>query len=80
MAQTIALDKSDIDFKIPVHLIQGKEDLLTSPAVTEKYFSALKSSGKSYLLVEKSGHDLSDRMFNAQLNVLRAGAKRITHP
>ena len=51
MAHTIALDKSDIDFKIPVHLIQGKEDLLTSPTVTEKYFSALKSSGKSYQLV-----------------------------
>jgi pimeloyl-ACP methyl ester carboxylesterase len=80
MAQTIELDKSDINFKIPVHLIQGKEDLLTSPEVTEKYFSALTSSGKSYLLVERSGHDLSARMFNAQLNVLREGAKQFANP
>lgn len=80
MAQTIELDKSDINFKIPVHLIQGKEDLLTPPEVTEKYFAALNSSGKSYLLVEKSGHDLSSRMFNAQLNILRAGAEKIAKP
>jgi pimeloyl-ACP methyl ester carboxylesterase len=80
MAQTIALDKTDINFKIPVHLIQGKEDLLTSPEVTGKYFVALKAPAKSYLLVEKSGHDLSARMFSAQLNVLRAGAKQIAKP
>ncbi|RYY01318.1 MAG: alpha/beta hydrolase [Gammaproteobacteria bacterium] len=77
MAQTIALDKTDLDFKIPVHLIQGKEDLLTSPDVTEKYLSAIKSPGKSYVLVEKSGHDLSARIFNAQITILRAGVKHI---
>lgn len=80
MAQTIALDKSDIDFKIPVYLIQGKEDLLTSPEVTGKYFVTLKAPAKSYLLVEKSGHDLSARMFSAQLNVLREGAKHFAKP
>lgn len=80
MAQTIALDKSDIHFKIPVHLIQGTEDLLTSPEVTGRYFVALKAPTKSYFLVEKSGHDLSARMFNAQLKALREGVKQIAKP
>lgn len=80
MAQTIQLDKTDINFKIPVHLIQGKEDLLTSPEVTGKYFVTLKAPAKSYLLVEKSGHDLSTHMFNAQLKALREGVKHIAKP
>jgi len=76
MAQNIELDKTDFKFKIPIYIIQGAEDLLTSEAVTEKYFKSIKAPYKKFVVVPKSGHDPNNRMLKAQLLSLQEGAKK----
>lgn len=71
MAQGIALDQSHTEFEIPVFLIQGTEDLLTVPEVTESYFEKIKAPEKSYVKIERCGHDPNLRMLNKQLDMLR---------
>lgn len=46
----------NLDFKIPVYLIQGNEDLLTPKEMTRNYFNKIKAPGKKYFLPLKTVH------------------------
>ena len=76
MAQAIELDKTHLDFKIPVYLIQGEEDLLTSADITKQYFAKLNAPYKNYISVTRSGHDPNKKMFAQQLQVLQEALKK----
>ena len=75
IAQDIELDKNNVDLKIPVYIIQGDEDLLTSPEITKKYFDEIKAPYKRYITVPRSGHDPNTNMLSAQFAALRDGLK-----
>lgn len=75
MGNSIALDVNGLELKVPVFFLQGTEDLLTLPEVTEEYFAQIKAPAKKLIRVEKCGHDPNQRMLEVQLNVLKAGAK-----
>ncbi|MCE3263429.1 MAG: proline iminopeptidase [Pseudoduganella sp.] len=58
------------EFKLPVYLVQGEQDLLTSAAVTRRYFAAIKAPRKDLVLVPRAGHDPNQVLVDAQLKVL----------
>lgn len=76
MAQSIALDKQHTEFKIPIYLIQGTEDLLTAPEITARYFEKISAPKKKLIKVERAGHDPNLRMLEKQLEITRKAYSR----
>ena len=56
MRATINLMNDNLNFKIPVFIIQGEEDLLTPNEMTKSYFDKIKAPGKKYFLLPKTAH------------------------
>ena len=77
MGNRVALDVNCRELKVPIFILQGTEDLLTLPEITESYFAQVKAPAKKMILVEKSGHDPNQRMLEMQLSVLKMAAKEM---
>ncbi|MBE1162346.1 alpha/beta hydrolase [Dyella sp. 7MK23] len=58
------------EFRIPVFLVQGAEDLNTVPPMTKHYFDTLHAPQKAYVLVPHTGHDPNVAMVDAQYRLL----------
>lgn len=71
MIRDIKFDKNNLTFEIPVFLVQGREDLLTTPEVTQAYFDSIKAPSKELIYLEATGHNTNHLMLEAQLNLLR---------
>ena len=71
MAATIDLPQLGTRFALPVYLLQGTEDLLTPPDVTQPYFDSLQAPDKALVLVPLAGHDPNEPMLAAQMKVLK---------
>ena len=56
MRSTINLMNDNLDFKIPIFIIQGEEDLLTPKEMTKIYFDKVKAAGKKYFLLPNTAH------------------------
>lgn len=70
MHATLDLYKLGVDFKIPVFLIQGEQDLTTTPAVAKRYFDAISAPRKEFFLLPATGHDPNPPMIEAQYKIL----------
>lgn len=57
-------------FRLPVYLVQGEQDLLTSAAVTRRYFEQIQAPRKAMLVVPRAGHDPNQPLMDAQFKVL----------
>ncbi|MES2825264.1 MAG: alpha/beta hydrolase [Pseudomonadota bacterium] len=79
MALQIALDKCCIELKIPIYIIQGEKDLLTTPKVTKQFFEKINAPAKTYINVTDCGHDPNLTMLNKQLNILKMASKKIIY-
>lgn len=71
MLGTVDLYKLGLEFKLPVYLVQGTQDLVTTPDVTQRYFDAIKAPVKKLVLVPRAGHDPNLPMVQAQSKLLR---------
>lgn len=71
MLSKVNLHALGTSFKLPVYLVQGEQDLLTSPAVTRRYFEQLKAPRKELFLVARAGHDPNQPLLEAQFKVLQ---------
>lgn len=71
MFATVDMVRLGLDFKLPVYLVQGQEDLLTTPDVTRRYFDAIRAPVKKLVLVPRAGHDPNLPMVAAQARLLR---------
>ena len=56
MRSTINLMNDNLDFKIPIYIIQGAEDLLTPKEMTKNYFNKIKATEKKYFLLPNTAH------------------------
>jgi pimeloyl-ACP methyl ester carboxylesterase len=71
MSATINLMNDNLHFKIPVYLIQGKEDILTPNEKTKKYFDKIKAPEKKYYLLPKTAHGFNISVLKTQYNIFR---------
>ncbi len=56
MADSINFMSTRIEFKIPVHIIQGEADILTSKKYSAAFFDSIKAPSKKYHLVHGAAH------------------------
>src|SRR5688500_13330449 len=72
---TINFMKDNLDFKLPVYLIQGNEDLLTSKETTKEYFDTINAPEKKYFLLPKTAHGFNQSVLNAQYEIFKSITK-----
>ena len=69
-----------IQYKIPVYLIQGEEDLMTPSESTRKYYNAIKAPKKEYILLPKTAHGFNEAVLAAQYKIFRSITIPQRHP
>lgn len=72
MHATLDLYRLGTVFKMPVFLVQGEHDLITTPEVAKRYFDAISAPQKEFVLLPATGHDLNPPMVQAQYDILRS--------
>jgi pimeloyl-ACP methyl ester carboxylesterase len=72
MHASLDLYKLGGEFKLPVFMIQGEQDLVTTPDVARRYFDTIRAPRKEFLLLPATGHDPNPATIAAQFNVLKA--------
>jgi alpha-beta hydrolase superfamily lysophospholipase len=71
MSATINLMNDNLDFQIPVYLIQGSEDILTPKEKTKKYFNKLNAPKKKYYLLPKTAHGFNVSVLETQYKIFK---------
>ena len=71
MHATLDLYKLGTEFRMPVFMIVGEQDLTTTPEVAKRYFDAIKAPKKAFFLLPLTGHDPNGPMVDAQYNILK---------
>ena len=71
MFSGIDLPKLGLRFDIPVYLVQGAEDLVTTPEVAKRYFDDIVAPHKEFVLLPRTGHDPNEAMIEAQYGILK---------
>ena len=64
------LNKS-ANFKLPVYLVQGEQDLQTPHVLTKSFFDQLKAPVKDYFLLPKTEHEFNQLAIDTQLDILK---------
>jgi pimeloyl-ACP methyl ester carboxylesterase len=59
-------------FKIPIHFIQGEEDLLTPKELSQAYFEKLTAPDKSYILLPNTAHGFNEAVLGAQYKLFKS--------
>ncbi len=70
MASTIDLPRLGTRFEVPVFLVHGAEDLLTTPELARRYLDRLDAPAKAFVLVPRTGHDPNAALLAAEHEVL----------
>lgn len=72
MGEAIDMMKDNLDFKIPVYLIQGEEDILTPKEMSKQYFDAVRAPKKEYILLPKAAHGFNAAVVGAQYKIFKS--------
>ena len=72
MISNINLMRDNLDFKIPVYLIQGNEDIMTPKEMSKKYFDQIKAPKKEYFLLPKAAHGFNQSVVDAQYKIFKS--------
>ncbi len=80
MLSTIDLYKLGTTFDVPVFMLQGTEDLVTTPTVAKRYFDTIIAPSKEFILLPKTGHDPNQIMLDTQLATLRTRVVPLVKP
>ena len=75
MGNSVHLEQECAVLEIPVVLIQGVEDLFTTPDLTREYVALIQAPAKELILVENCGHDPNQKMLDAQFAAIRKLAR-----
>lgn len=71
MFSTVDLPALGTEFRVPIYLLQGEEDLLTSVTVSKPYFDSLEAPAKEFVRLPRTGHDPNQIMVDAQYRLLK---------
>ena len=71
MLSKVDLPALGFAFDVPVFLIQGSEDLVTTVEVAKRYFETIAAPQKEYVLLPHTGHDPNVAMIDAQYHILK---------
>ena len=77
MVSGLDFNRDGFPFEIPVYLIQGEMDILTSKEVTASYFEKIKASKKEYILLPDAGHGLNQSVVDKQYRILKNNLQKL---
>ncbi|GEJ44783.1 proline iminopeptidase [Chryseobacterium sp. ON_d1] len=72
MGASIDMMRDNLNFKIPVYLIQGEGDILTPKEMSRNYFDTLKAPKKEYFLLPKAAHGFNQSVVDTQYKIFRS--------
>ena len=72
---TVDLPALGTTFQMPVYLVQGAEDLVTTPAIARAYFDTIVAPDKQFLLLPRAGHDPNQAMVDAEHEFVKRASK-----
>ncbi|MEJ6006512.1 alpha/beta hydrolase [Paucibacter sp. AS339] len=78
MLSKIDLPALGPEYRIPMHFIQGDQDLLTPLTVTQRFVDSIRAPEKSLTLVPRAGHDPNPALIEAQHRLLLRAAQRLS--
>jgi pimeloyl-ACP methyl ester carboxylesterase len=76
MYSHVDLPKLGTNFKVPFYLLQGEEDLLTTPDVAKRYFESITAPQKEFIMLPRVGHDPNPTLVAAQFKLLKEHAQQ----
>lgn len=71
MMNTVNFLEDGLDFKIPVYLIQGEEDVSTPKEITKAYFDKIKAPKKEFFLVPGAAHGHNQSIIDTQYKIVK---------
>ena len=71
MAADIDFKETGFEFGIPVYLVQGEQDILTSKEVTKPYFDKIEAPEKEYFLLPDAAHGHNQFVVDKQYEILK---------
>ncbi len=72
MSAGINLMQDNLNFEIPVYLIQGKEDILTPNEKTKEYYNKIKAPKKRYYLLPNTAHGFNLLVLETQYKIFKS--------
>ena len=70
VALVAAVPKLGTDFAVPVFLVEGKNDLVASPAAAQRWFDSIKAPAKAIVVLPRAGHDPNQDVIDAEYKML----------
>lgn len=71
MGPQLDLRRLGTRFAMPVYLLQGEQDSVTTLDVSKAYFDSLSAPQKEFFPLQRTGHDPNPIMVDAQFDVLK---------
>lgn len=71
MRAKINFINDNVEFKIPIYIIQGEADLLTPKESTKDYFNKIKAPKKEYYLLPESAHGFNVPVVETQYKIFQ---------
>lgn len=71
MVSNIDFDNDGLVIKIPIYLIQGEQDILTSKKINKPYFDKIKAPKKEYYVLPDAAHGHNQSVVDKQLEVVK---------
>lgn len=71
MSAGIDLMQDNLNFKIPVYLIQGEEDMLTPKEQTNEYYNKIIAPKKEYYLLPETAHGFNLSVLELQYKIFK---------
>lgn len=72
MLSRVDLPKLGLKFDLPIFIIEGEQDLVTTPEVAKNYYDAIIAPKKDYILLANTGHDPNEAMVDAEYKLLKS--------
>lgn len=72
MVSDINFEKTGLIFHLPIFLIQGSDDILTSKKLTKPYFENIKAPRKEYFLVSNAAHGFNEAIIKKQYEIIKS--------
>lgn len=71
MGPRLDIRRLGTNFAMPVYLLQGEQDTVTTPDVSQAYFTSIHAPTKEFIRMPRTGHDPNPIMVNTQLEILK---------
>tara|TARA_R110002020_G_scaffold283271_2_gene499016 strand:+ start:162 stop:1214 length:1053 start_codon:yes stop_codon:yes gene_type:complete len=71
MVAEIDFNSDNLIFNIPIYLVQGDQDILTSKELNKPYFDKIKAPNKNYFLLDGAGHGHNQAVVDTQYKIVK---------